>query len=165
MTNVQKIWRFSLFRRLKQHDYLLSPYKYNFPCFPSRDLEKTVLVFLRKWNFTFVAWYFHSTSHIFHPLVISTNFKWIGSSIFTESKLGLLQYSDARQRKGLLMAPLSPHDVTLCHVELFTFSRQCSQHCLFIRRINPLLLKWEDFCKMQRLFLVFLKTYMQPQGL
>ena len=50
----------------------------------------------------------------------------------TESKLGLLQYSDARQPKGLLMAPLSPRDVTSCHVELFTFSRQCSQHCLFI---------------------------------
>ena len=52
--------------------------------------------------------------------------------IFTESKLGLLQYSDARQRKGLLMAPLSPRDVTSCHVEFFTFSRQCSEHCLFI---------------------------------
>ena len=52
--------------------------------------------------------------------------------IFTESKLGLLQYSDARQRKGLLMSPLSPRDVTSCHVELFTFSRQCSQHCLYI---------------------------------
>ena len=50
--------------------------------------------------------------------------------LITESKLGLLQYSDARQRKGLLMAPLSPRDVTSCHVELFTFSRQCSQHCL-----------------------------------
>ena len=24
-----------------------------------------------------------------------------------------------------------PHDVTSCHVELFTFSRQCFQHCLF----------------------------------
>ena len=30
------------------------------------------------------------------------------------------------------MAPLSPRDITSCHVELFTFSRQCSQHCLFI---------------------------------
>ena len=30
------------------------------------------------------------------------------------------------------MVPLSPCDVTLCHVELFTFSQQCSQHCLFI---------------------------------
>ena len=54
------------------------------------------------------------------------------NSIITESKLGLLQYSDARQWKGLLMAPLLPRDVTSCHVELFTFSRQCSQHCLFI---------------------------------
>ena len=54
------------------------------------------------------------------------------ATLFTESKLGLLQYSDAQQRKGLLMAPLSPRDVMSCHVELFTFSRQCSQHCLFI---------------------------------
>ena len=30
------------------------------------------------------------------------------------------------------MAPLSPCDVTSCHMELFTFSQQCSQHCLFI---------------------------------
>ena len=30
------------------------------------------------------------------------------------------------------MAPQSPRDVTSCHVELFTFSRQCSEHCLFI---------------------------------
>ena len=39
------------------------------------------------------------------------------------------QYSDGGRRKGLPMAPLSPRDVTSCHVELFTFSRQCSQHC------------------------------------
>ena len=39
------------------------------------------------------------------------------------------QYSDGGRRRGLPMAPLSPRDVTSCHVELFTFSRQCSQHC------------------------------------
>ena len=39
------------------------------------------------------------------------------------------QYSDGGQWKGLPMAPLSPRDVTSCHMELFTFSRQCSQHC------------------------------------
>ena len=52
--------------------------------------------------------------------------------VITESKLGLLQYSDAWQWKGLLMAPLLPCDVTSCHVELFTLSQQCSQHCLSI---------------------------------
>ena len=39
------------------------------------------------------------------------------------------QYSDGGRRKGLPMAPLSPRDVTSCHMELFTFSRQCSEHC------------------------------------
>ena len=66
------------------------------------------------------------------PLAVSLHSGGSWWSLFTESKLGLLQYGDARQQKGLLMAPLSPRDVTSCHVELFTFSRQCSQHCLFI---------------------------------
>ena len=60
----------------------------------------------------------------------------LDQDLITESKLGLLQYSDARQRKGLLMAPLLPCDVTSCHVELFTFSQQCSQHCLFILKLH-----------------------------
>ena len=48
------------------------------------------------------------------------------------------QYSDAGQWKGLLVAPLSQGGgaswchITSCHVELFTFSWQCSEHCLFI---------------------------------
>ena len=61
-------------------------------------------------------------------------FTELGRPFITERKLGLLQYSDAQQWKGLLMAPLSPCDITSCHVELFTFSQQCSQHCLFILR-------------------------------
>ena len=66
------------------------------------------------------------------------------NNVITESKVGLLQYSDARQQKGLLMAPLSPRDVTSCHVELFTFSRQCSQHCLFISMIFAALSEVSD---------------------
>ena len=63
------------------------------------------------------------------------------TDIITESKLGLLQYSDARQWKRLLMAPLSPCDVMSCHVELFTFSQQCSQHCLFIPHVPEITLE------------------------
>ena len=73
-----------------------------------------------------LAFFSISTGVTFHSPMHQ---KFIPFSLLLKVNEVFFQYSDGGRRKGLPMAPLSPCDVMSCHVELFTFSRQCSQHC------------------------------------
>ena len=91
-----------------------------------------------------------------HPVLLchfgKSFFIHLGDSFLLKVNKVFFQYSDARQRKGLLMAPLFARGwsfMTSHHVMprgvCLLFSRQCSQHCLFIYLLDYALPPTEIF--------------------